>query len=186
VGRAAQTGLAVVAALAAALSGRYVRGRDAASRQEVAGLDRKLTSLGSVDSLTILPVVERLTRGPGLRESRGCPTSGEGGRSDVVPGPDDWRDDTGRLHAAISFRTHARSRKVLQLSRSSAPDVLGRTQGPLMSRWSEHRTLTAAFPSRPGASSAGPKRAVAGPDPPPRYCAPAIRTEPLKSTLLDG
>jgi 7,8-dihydropterin-6-yl-methyl-4-(beta-D-ribofuranosyl)aminobenzene 5'-phosphate synthase len=71
VGRAAQTGLAVVAALAAALSGRYVRGRDAASRQEVAGLDRKLTSLGSVDSLTILPVVERLTRGPGLRGEPG-------------------------------------------------------------------------------------------------------------------
>jgi 7,8-dihydropterin-6-yl-methyl-4-(beta-D-ribofuranosyl)aminobenzene 5'-phosphate synthase len=68
---AAQTGWAIVAALAAALSGRYVRGRDAASRQEVAGLDRKLTDLGSVDSLTILPVVERLTRDQGLRGEPG-------------------------------------------------------------------------------------------------------------------
>jgi hypothetical protein len=54
---------------------RARRGRQAASRQEVASLDRKLTDLGSVDSLTILPVVERLTRDQGLRGEPGCPTS---------------------------------------------------------------------------------------------------------------
>jgi 7,8-dihydropterin-6-yl-methyl-4-(beta-D-ribofuranosyl)aminobenzene 5'-phosphate synthase len=68
---AAGPGLAVVAALVAALSGRYVRGRNVASRQEVAGLDRRLTNLGSVDSLTIMPVVERLTQRPRLRGEPG-------------------------------------------------------------------------------------------------------------------
>jgi 7,8-dihydropterin-6-yl-methyl-4-(beta-D-ribofuranosyl)aminobenzene 5'-phosphate synthase len=68
---AARTGLAVAAALTAALSRRYVRGRNAASRQQVAGLDRRLANLGSVDSLTIMPVVERLTQRPGLRGEPG-------------------------------------------------------------------------------------------------------------------
>jgi 7,8-dihydropterin-6-yl-methyl-4-(beta-D-ribofuranosyl)aminobenzene 5'-phosphate synthase len=67
----AQRKLAVAASLAAALAGRYVAGRSAASRQVVAGLDRRLTDLGAVDSLTITPVVERLTSGPGLRGEPG-------------------------------------------------------------------------------------------------------------------
>jgi 7,8-dihydropterin-6-yl-methyl-4-(beta-D-ribofuranosyl)aminobenzene 5'-phosphate synthase len=35
------------------------------------GLDRRLSGLGEVESLSILPVVERLTRGPGLRGEPG-------------------------------------------------------------------------------------------------------------------
>lgn len=66
-----RAGLAAVASLAAALSGRYVAGREGASRQVVAGLDKKLMNLGAVDSLTILPVVERLTRDPFLRGEPG-------------------------------------------------------------------------------------------------------------------
>jgi 7,8-dihydropterin-6-yl-methyl-4-(beta-D-ribofuranosyl)aminobenzene 5'-phosphate synthase len=102
---AAQTGLAIVAALAAALSGRYVRGRQAASRQEVASLDRKLTDLGSVDSLTILPVVERLTRDQGLR--------GEPGVSYLIRADElTLLFDCGlgmRVERPPSRRTHARS-----------------------------------------------------------------------------
>jgi 7,8-dihydropterin-6-yl-methyl-4-(beta-D-ribofuranosyl)aminobenzene 5'-phosphate synthase len=64
-------GLAVAASVAAGLAGRYVAGRYAASRHTVTGLERRLTDLGEVDSLTILPVVERLTRGPGLRGEPG-------------------------------------------------------------------------------------------------------------------
>lgn len=64
-------GLAAVASLAAALSGRYVAGREEASRHVVAGLGKKLTNLGAVDSLAIMPVVERLTREPGLRGEPG-------------------------------------------------------------------------------------------------------------------
>ena len=64
-------GLTVVAALAAALSGRYVAGRNAVGRHEVSALERKLTNLGTVDSLTIMPVIERLTSRPGLRGEPG-------------------------------------------------------------------------------------------------------------------
>jgi len=67
----AQGGLIAAASLATALAGRYVAGRNAATRHTVAGLDRKLTDLGEVDSLKIMPVVERLTRGPGLRGEAG-------------------------------------------------------------------------------------------------------------------
>lgn len=66
-----QAGLTVAASVAAVLAGRYVAGRNAASRQTVAGLDRRLTNLGEVDSLTILPVVERITGGSGLRGEPG-------------------------------------------------------------------------------------------------------------------
>lgn len=67
----AQAGLAVTASVAAALAGRYVAGRKAATRHIITGLDRRLTNLGEVDSLTILPVVERLTGGLGLRGEPG-------------------------------------------------------------------------------------------------------------------
>jgi 7,8-dihydropterin-6-yl-methyl-4-(beta-D-ribofuranosyl)aminobenzene 5'-phosphate synthase len=62
---------AVAASLAAGLAGRYVAGRSAASRQTVTSLDRSLSGLGEVESLSILPVVERLTRGPELRGEPG-------------------------------------------------------------------------------------------------------------------
>lgn len=65
------TGLAAVASLAVALSGRYVAGRNAASRESVTALEKKLTGLGAVDSVTIMPVVERLTGGAGLRGEPG-------------------------------------------------------------------------------------------------------------------
>ncbi len=64
-------GLALAASVAAALAGRYVSGRDKASRHTVAELDSRLSSLGEVESLSILPVVERLTRGPGLHGEPG-------------------------------------------------------------------------------------------------------------------
>lgn len=64
-------GLVAAASLAAALSGRYVRGRNALGRDDVGRLEKRLVHLGEVDSLTILPVVERLTAGPGLRGEPG-------------------------------------------------------------------------------------------------------------------
>ena len=63
--------MAVAASVAATLAGRYVAGRNAASRRTTTGLDKRLSDLGEVESLTILPVVERLTRGPGLRGEPG-------------------------------------------------------------------------------------------------------------------
>ncbi|QNN54100.1 MBL fold metallo-hydrolase [Nocardioides mesophilus] len=64
-------GTTATAALAAALAGRYVVGRNAASRHRTTGLERTLGHLGAVDSVTIMPVVERLTRDPGLRGEAG-------------------------------------------------------------------------------------------------------------------
>lgn len=60
----ATPGLVGVASVAAALAGRYVRGRNTASMTTMRGLGRRLSDLGEVESLSILPVVERLTRGP--------------------------------------------------------------------------------------------------------------------------
>ena len=67
----AATGLVGVASVAAALAGRYVRGKNAASATTMRGLDRRLSDLGEVESVSILPVVERLTGGPGLRGEPG-------------------------------------------------------------------------------------------------------------------
>jgi 7,8-dihydropterin-6-yl-methyl-4-(beta-D-ribofuranosyl)aminobenzene 5'-phosphate synthase len=67
----AQPGTVVAASLAAALAGRYVAGRNAARRVATPGLARRLGDLGEVDSVTILPVVERLTGGAGLRGEPG-------------------------------------------------------------------------------------------------------------------
>lgn len=64
-------GLIGVASAAAALAGRYAAGRSKATNQAVRGLERRLTDLGEVESLTILPLVERLTTGPGLRGEPG-------------------------------------------------------------------------------------------------------------------
>lgn len=69
--RPAQGSLAVAASLGAALAGRYAAGRRAVSRETTAGLERSLRDLGEVERLSILPVVERLTQGPGLHGEPG-------------------------------------------------------------------------------------------------------------------
>jgi 7,8-dihydropterin-6-yl-methyl-4-(beta-D-ribofuranosyl)aminobenzene 5'-phosphate synthase len=57
--------------VAAGLAGRYAAGRNKASRDTVTGLEHRLSNLGDVESLSILPIVERLTDGPGLRGEPG-------------------------------------------------------------------------------------------------------------------
>jgi 7,8-dihydropterin-6-yl-methyl-4-(beta-D-ribofuranosyl)aminobenzene 5'-phosphate synthase len=64
-------GLTMVAGTAAALARRYAAGREHADRQTVAELDTRLTDLGEVDRLSILPLVERHTRDGGLRGEPG-------------------------------------------------------------------------------------------------------------------
>jgi 7,8-dihydropterin-6-yl-methyl-4-(beta-D-ribofuranosyl)aminobenzene 5'-phosphate synthase len=66
-----QRTLAVAASAAAALAGRYAANRSAAGRQSVAELDTRLADLGEVERLSILPVVERHTRDPGLHGEPG-------------------------------------------------------------------------------------------------------------------
>ncbi len=66
-----QRALTVAATAAGALAGRYVRGRDKVSRQTVTDLESRLSNLGEVGRLSILPVVERLTGGPGLHGEPG-------------------------------------------------------------------------------------------------------------------
>lgn len=61
----------VVASAAAALAGRYVVNRNAAGKQTVAELDTRLADLGEVGRLSILPLVERHTRGPVLHGEPG-------------------------------------------------------------------------------------------------------------------
>ena len=68
-GATAAAGLA--AGLAAALAGRYVVGRDKAGLPAARELDTRLAGLGEVERLTILPLVERYTHGPGLRGEPG-------------------------------------------------------------------------------------------------------------------
>lgn len=63
--------LGVAASVSAALAGRYVAGRNAVTREVTAPLETGLTDLGEVEQLTILPLVERLTRGAGLRGEPG-------------------------------------------------------------------------------------------------------------------
>lgn len=66
-----QTGLAAAASLATALAGRYVAGRRRADRETTGELDTRLADLGEVERLTVLPLVERHTTGPGLRGEPG-------------------------------------------------------------------------------------------------------------------
>ncbi|HEX6247669.1 MAG TPA: hypothetical protein VFZ64_07345 [Nocardioidaceae bacterium] len=54
------------ASAAATLAGRYVAGRNAVDREARTPLAKNLSDLGTVEQLTILPVVERLTARPGL------------------------------------------------------------------------------------------------------------------------
>jgi 7,8-dihydropterin-6-yl-methyl-4-(beta-D-ribofuranosyl)aminobenzene 5'-phosphate synthase len=53
--------LAVAAAAAAALAGRYAAGREKVGKQAVKTLDTRLTDLGEVERLSVLPLVERHT-----------------------------------------------------------------------------------------------------------------------------
>lgn len=67
----AQPTLAVAASAAAALAGRYAVRRSEAGKPTVAELDTRLADLGEVERLSILPVVERHTDGPGLHGEPG-------------------------------------------------------------------------------------------------------------------
>lgn len=67
----AQRSLTVAASAAAALAGRYVAGRNKAGKQTIMELDTRLADLGVVERLSILPVVERHTHGPGLHGEPG-------------------------------------------------------------------------------------------------------------------
>lgn len=64
-------GLTVAAGTAAALARRYAVGREHADRQTVAELDARLTDLGEVERLSILPLVERHTSDGSLRGEPG-------------------------------------------------------------------------------------------------------------------
>ena len=66
-----QATLTVAASVAAGLAGRYVAGRNAVTRQTTATLGTRLSGLGEVESVSVLPLVERLTHGPGLRGEPG-------------------------------------------------------------------------------------------------------------------
>ncbi|HEU4540980.1 MAG TPA: MBL fold metallo-hydrolase [Jiangellaceae bacterium] len=63
--------LAVTASAAAVLAGRYAAGRRSEDRQTTAELDSRLTDLGEVDRLSILPLVERHTARETLRGEAG-------------------------------------------------------------------------------------------------------------------
>jgi 7,8-dihydropterin-6-yl-methyl-4-(beta-D-ribofuranosyl)aminobenzene 5'-phosphate synthase len=67
----AQRSLTLAASTAAALAGRYAVRRSEADRQTVAELDTRLADLGEVERLSILPLVERHTRGSGLQGEPG-------------------------------------------------------------------------------------------------------------------
>lgn len=66
-----RTSLTVAASVAAALAARYVAGRSRAEKARTAELDTRLANLGAVERLSILPVVERHTGGPGLHGEPG-------------------------------------------------------------------------------------------------------------------
>jgi 7,8-dihydropterin-6-yl-methyl-4-(beta-D-ribofuranosyl)aminobenzene 5'-phosphate synthase len=63
--------LAVTASVAAALAGRSAAGRRQADKQTTADLEGRLTNLGEVNRLSILPLVERHTAKGTLRGEPG-------------------------------------------------------------------------------------------------------------------
>ncbi len=67
----AQRSLVLAASAAAALAGRYLAGRNRATKHALTDLDHTLTDLGSVDRVSILPLVERLTTAPDYRGEPG-------------------------------------------------------------------------------------------------------------------
>lgn len=66
----ARVASAMVASVAAGLAGRYAAGRRAADRDLARTVDRRLSDLGDVERLSILPLVERQA-GDGLRGEPG-------------------------------------------------------------------------------------------------------------------
>lgn len=72
---AGRTGVTITAAGLAALAGRYAAARRRADRSWAARIAPRLTDLGEVDEVTILPLVERLTGSdrPGAVALRGEP-----------------------------------------------------------------------------------------------------------------
>ncbi|HQR27705.1 MAG TPA: MBL fold metallo-hydrolase [Nocardioides sp.] len=69
--RGARTTFAVTASLAGALAGRYAAGRRSEDRETTAELDTRLTDLGEVGRLSVLPLVERHTARDTLRGEAG-------------------------------------------------------------------------------------------------------------------
>lgn len=63
--------LGITASVVAVLAGRYAAGRRAEDRQTTAELDSRLTDLGEVDRLSVLPLVERHTARKTLRGEAG-------------------------------------------------------------------------------------------------------------------
>jgi 7,8-dihydropterin-6-yl-methyl-4-(beta-D-ribofuranosyl)aminobenzene 5'-phosphate synthase len=66
-----RTAGAVTVAGLAALAGRFARARAAADRAWTVPVERRLSDLGEVDEVTILPLVERLTAGDQLHGEAG-------------------------------------------------------------------------------------------------------------------
>src|SRR6516225_9244384 len=69
--RAGRTGFVVLAGAAGALAWRYLRGRAAIERAALRDVSKRLSDIGEVDSLTVLPLVERLVGDSDLRGEPG-------------------------------------------------------------------------------------------------------------------
>lgn len=100
--------LSVAAGVAAGLASRYVRGREAADRATMAEMESRVSDLGAVERVSVLPLVEREVAIAGLR--------GETGVSYLV------RADELRILFDLGLGT-GRSRTVLETN----VDVLGRS-----------------------------------------------------------
>jgi 7,8-dihydropterin-6-yl-methyl-4-(beta-D-ribofuranosyl)aminobenzene 5'-phosphate synthase len=82
--RVGRDGIVVLAAATGALAGRYLRGRARIERGEIGGMAHRLTDIGEVDSLTVLPLVERLVGRAGLRGEPGVSYLLRAGNSNVL------------------------------------------------------------------------------------------------------
>ena len=69
--RGGRRGAVALAGAAGALAARYLRGRARVERSQVSGVAQRLGDIGEVESLTVLPLVERLADRPGLRAEPG-------------------------------------------------------------------------------------------------------------------
>jgi 7,8-dihydropterin-6-yl-methyl-4-(beta-D-ribofuranosyl)aminobenzene 5'-phosphate synthase len=81
---ATRTAGALTAAGLAALAGRYARARAAAARVWAAPVERRLTGLGEVDEVTVLPLVERLTAQGDLQGEAGLSYLVRAGRTRLL------------------------------------------------------------------------------------------------------
>ena len=79
-----RSGALTAAAVGGGLAARYVRGRNRVESSALPELDRRLSDLGTVDALTILPLVERLVSSPDLRGEPGVSYLLRAGRSTVL------------------------------------------------------------------------------------------------------